>query len=95
MLYALLALIVLATWLYCLFDVMTTDEREVRLLPKFGWLLVVLLGLHIGSAAWLLFGRPRREVVERPSGPPPEAPRGPDDDPDFLRSLDRRIQDED
>jgi hypothetical protein len=100
-------------WLFCLFDVLTTDEVDVRRLPKFGWFLIVLLTMNFGSIAWLLFGRPRdprieleRRGLERTSErgsartPPAEPvsldlPRGPDDDPDFLKSLDRRIRGED
>ncbi|HEX2316091.1 MAG TPA: PLDc N-terminal domain-containing protein [Thermomonospora sp.] len=100
MLYVLLGLITVGVWLFCLFDVLTTDENDVRLLPKFGWFLLVLLGFLVGSALWLLAGRPR--VPAGPSGPRPPSPgprpappRGPDDDPDFLRGLDRRIRGED
>lgn len=110
MLYVLLGLITVGVWLFCLFDVLTTDEGDVRFLPKFGWFLVVLLGLQIGAALWLLFGRPRRTVVSpghlerrgdagsvwrQATDPPPEAPKGPDDDPDFMRNLDRRIRGDD
>ncbi|REE98022.1 PLDc N-terminal domain-containing protein [Thermomonospora umbrina] len=101
MLYVLLGLITVGIWLFCLFDVLTTDEGGTRLLPKFGWFLIVLLGFMIGSALWLLVGRPR--VPTGPSGTPggpsptspgprPAPPRGPDDDPDFLRGLERRIR---
>lgn len=113
MLYALLALIVLGVWMFCLIDVLTTDEGQVRGLPKFGWFLVVLLGFEIGAVLWLVFGRPRRPALARqygaddslesmtrhpswsPAGAHREAPRGPDDDPEFLASLDRRIRGED
>ena len=114
MFYVLVALIALGVWLYCLFDVLTTDEVEIRGLPKFGWFLVVLLTMNLGAIAWLLFGRPREARIgmeerrgleptgdNRFAGPPPpmppgvDLPRGPDDDPDFLKSLDRRIRGED
>ncbi|TNY38897.1 PLDc N-terminal domain-containing protein [Thermomonospora catenispora] len=101
MLYVLLGLITVSVWLFCLFDVLTTDEIDVRLLPKFGWFLIVLLGFAIGAALWLALGRPREPVGSgwtppgMQSGPRPEPPRGPDDDEEFLRSLDRRIRGED
>jgi hypothetical protein len=112
MLYVLLALIALGVWLYCLFDVLTTDEVDVRGLPKFLWFLIVLLTMNIGAIAWLLFGRPRevrigmdrrgfepateRDLARtRPEPPSFDPPRGPDDDPDFLKSLDRRLRGED
>lgn len=101
MVYALLVLIALAVWLYCLFEVMATDEAEVRSLTKRGWFLIVLLGFQVGALLWTMLGRPR--PAERaatggapplPPRPPAEAPKGPDDDPDFLRNLDRRIRGE-
>ncbi|GAA2115071.1 PLD nuclease N-terminal domain-containing protein [Actinomadura alba] len=99
MFYVLLALIALGVWLFCLFDVLTTDEAAVRLLPKFGWFLIVLLGFWIGALLWTLFGRPK-QVTEAWAGSPPspdqhDLPRGPDDDPDFLRNLDRHIHGDD
>jgi hypothetical protein len=113
MFYVLLALIALGLWLFCLFDVLTTDETDVRRLPKIVWFLIVLLTMNFGSIAWLLFGRPRDVHLEMerrglggtsqrrfahtlPQEPPIfDPPRGPDDDPDFLKSLDRRIRGED
>lgn len=107
MLYALLALLVLGVWMFCLLDVLTTEEGRTRGLPKFGWFLIVLLGFEIGAVLWLLLGRPRGERAamripdlprditgDLPAGLP-SAPRGPDDDPEFLRSLERRIRGED
>ncbi|MFC4058682.1 PLDc N-terminal domain-containing protein [Planomonospora corallina] len=97
----LLGLAVLAFWLYCLFDVITTPDEEVRYLPKILWVLVVVLLAMIGGLFWLLLGRPlgprapRLVLPPEVPGPRPQAPRGPDDDPDFLRDLDRRLRDED
>ncbi|MFG1998807.1 PLDc N-terminal domain-containing protein [Spirillospora sp. NPDC048911] len=96
MAFVLLVLILVGVWLFCLFDVLGTDETDVRHLPKFGWFLVVLLGFLLGAAAWLSLGRPRR-TPEEALWPPPGAsggPKGPDDDPAFLRDLDRRLRDD-
>jgi hypothetical protein len=104
MLYVVLGLIIVGVWLFCLFDVLTTDDAEVRLLPRFGWFLIVLLGFMPGAALWLLLGRPRVGAAGQGAAWPaagrsaavrPPAPKGPDDDPEFLRSLDRRIRGED
>jgi hypothetical protein len=99
MFYVLLALIALGVWLFCLFDVVTTDEADVRHLPKFGWFLIVLLGFWLGAGLWLAFGRPRQAPApearawDDSTGPDDhEQARGPDDDPDFLRDLDRKIR---
>lgn len=94
MLYVLVALIALGGWLYALFEVLTTDEADVRSLSKFTWILLVLLTFWFGAILWALFGRPRRGLVQvRGRGSP--APRGPDDDPEFLRNLDRRLRGDD
>jgi len=49
----------LVLWLYCIYDVITTDEAIVRHLPKLVWLLIVVLIPDIGSLLWLGLGRPQ------------------------------------
>lgn len=103
---AVLVLAALGIWLFCLFEVLSVDEAEARHLPKFAWFLIVLLGFELGAVAWLVFGRTRRRYVTAdvtvwpPSYlmEPPEVdepPRGPDDDPDFMRDLNRRLRGDD
>jgi hypothetical protein len=107
---AVVILAALGIWLYCLFEVLSTDEGETRHLPKFGWFLVVLLGFELGAAAWLLFGRRRGFVSasvpawpeyrtsrggEGAGDPGRQVPLGPDDDPEFLSRLDRRLRGDD
>ena len=46
-------------WIYCICDVITTDDAIIRHLPKLVWLLIVLLLADIGSILWLGLGRPR------------------------------------
>jgi hypothetical protein len=102
-----LTLIALGIWLYCIFDVLTTDEADVRRLPKFVWFAIVLLGFfEVGAVLWLVFGRPRARRTASGTGSSPasalpmsdgdeapaEPPKGPDDDPEFLRNLDRRLR---
>ena len=53
-----LGLAVLALWVFCLIDVITTDESLCRNLPKTVWLLLVVFLPAVGSLAWLLAGRP-------------------------------------
>lgn len=93
-----IGLALLAFWLYCLFDVITTSEEEVRHLPKVLWVVVVVFLFGLGGLLWLLLGRPRAYALAGDAaagGARPAAPRGPDDDPEFLRSLDRRLREED
>ena len=55
----LLALLVLGFWLFCLFDVITTDESQMRNLSKLWWVVIVLLFVVVGSIMWLVAGRPQ------------------------------------
>ena len=48
----------LVLWLYCIYDVITTQDALVRHLPKIVWLLIVVLLSDLGSFLWLAFGRP-------------------------------------
>jgi hypothetical protein len=62
---------------------------RVRTMPRFLWVLVILLIPLVGPIAYFLAGRPR--PAPREGGPvrrPPARPMSPDDDPDFLRSMD-------
>ena len=51
-------LILLAIWIYALFDVITTPDGATRHLPKIGWILIVIFLSTIGAAAWFFLGRP-------------------------------------
>jgi hypothetical protein len=107
---AVLVLVALGVWLYCLFEVLSTNEGEARHLPKFAWFMIVLLGFDLGAIVWLMFGRRRGFVTADVTAWPPDflmsgvggraapgapAPMGPDDDPEFLRQLDRRLRGDD
>ena len=90
------ALLSLALTVYCVIDAFQTPEADMRSLPKMAWIIVVLLFPVIGPVAWLLFGRPTRhslrtssqqQVEERRRDEDRRRPRGPDDDPDFLKDL--------
>jgi len=60
------SLIVLALWVFCLVDVITSDEYAVRHLPKTLWLIVVILLPLVGSVAWLAVGRPAGTTRDLP-----------------------------
>ena len=85
----LVGLVTLGLFVYCLIDVISTDEALARNLPKMVWLLLVILVPIIGSVAWLLLGRP-----ERAGFTPGDTryrtirPKGPDDHPGFLSAID-------
>ena len=63
------------------------SAERVRTMPRVLWVLVILFVPLIGPAAYFLVGRP---VTESPGGRPRRArrPSAPDDDPDFLKTLD-------
>ncbi|CAN5441801.1 hypothetical protein BH10ACT8_BH10ACT8_10000 [soil metagenome] len=64
----LLLVIAVIFWLWCLFDALTSDARQVRLLPKLVWVVLIVLFVPVlGPAAWMLLGRPRGGV--RPALP--------------------------
>jgi hypothetical protein len=89
------AVAVIGLVVYCVIDCVQTPTAQVRGLPKPLWLVLIVLTTIIGSVGWLLGGRPQQPtrarggaVPDAAGGTPPRA-LGPDDDPDFLRSLKR------
>ncbi|MCA1839183.1 MAG: PLD nuclease N-terminal domain-containing protein [Actinomycetota bacterium] len=95
----LLGVLLLGLWVYCIFDVISTDETAVQNLPKSAWLFIVIILPDVGSLAWLILGRPYG-VSWRPGGvsagrshaPTERAPRrrpmGPEDSPEFIAKID-------
>ena len=84
----LLTLAGLALTIYAVIDCIQTADDRVKHLPKIAWVVLVVLIPWVGPIAWLIVGRER----SFPSGPwnprrPITGPRGPEDDPDFLRNL--------
>jgi Phospholipase_D-nuclease N-terminal len=82
-------LVTVLFWLWAIFDCLTCDDRRVRNLPRWAWVAVILMSLQFGALAWTLFGRPRagQLMVGSRSRSSRGGPVGPDDDPDFLRTL--------
>jgi len=54
------SLLVLGFWLWALLDCIVSPRAEVRNLPKFVWLLLIVLLWVFGAAAWAFLGRPPR-----------------------------------
>ncbi|MBV2154545.1 PLD nuclease N-terminal domain-containing protein [Kitasatospora sp. SUK 42] len=90
----------LALWVWAFIDCLITPENEVRYLPKPIWLIIVLLFPPLGPIAWLVAGKQRgflragAGAADGRTGHPAGAPRGgrptaPDDDPEFLASLNK------
>lgn len=98
-------LFVMAMWVFCLVDVISSEEGSIRNLPKFPWLLIVLFFPLAGSIAWLVAGRPqdapRRSAHEREVPQFPEYDRpgraaavSPEDDEEFLRKVRERAEEQ-
>lgn len=95
-----LVIIELVLLVYCLVDCIQTEPAAVRTLPKPVWVLLIIVLPLFGGVGWLLAGKPERAAMGARGGswPSPKAsgssdyprsssPKGPDDDPDFLRSI--------
>ena len=80
----LLILLPIIFTIYTLVDCAGTDASEIRNLPKWGWLLIIIFVGTIGTIAYWIAGRPRRLGINR-GGYRRVLP--PDDDPDFLKKL--------
>lgn len=83
MLRVIAVLLGLAVYIWFIVDVLRTSGASTRTLPKYVWLLIVVLIPLLGGILWLLGGRPRGQGRRRNRGPV-----APDDDPAFLRQLD-------
>jgi hypothetical protein len=99
-LYSLFALIDLALVVIALIDCLSTEEFQIRALPRIAWVFIILLFSPVGPIAWFIAGRPARAVqlsngtAWRPGSGFPEnqrpktrGPLAPDDDPEFLKNL--------
>ena len=87
----LIPLLLLGLWIYCIFDVIASDDVLIRNLPKGMWLLIVIFLPDIGSLAWLLLGRPLY-AGWRPGDTTRRTPKrvvGPEDRPDFSAGPSR------
>ncbi|MFE0021414.1 PLDc N-terminal domain-containing protein [Amycolatopsis sp. NPDC059021] len=103
----LLGFLTLGLWIFCVVDVVVTDEASCRNMPKGLWLLLVLLVPLVGSIVWLVAGRPQtagrarapRGLFERDAPEYPEynrpgrfAATDPAADEEFLRKCRERAE---
>ncbi|MFG2516543.1 PLD nuclease N-terminal domain-containing protein [Streptomyces sp. NPDC048584] len=90
MLRVLMFLVPLALSIYAFIDCIGTKDDDIRHMPKPLWAILVLLFPLVGSISWLIAGKKRH-----PAGGSAWGGGGgrqqwvaPDDNPDFLKSLD-------
>ncbi len=98
-----LALVEIVLLVYCVLNIVTTPEGEVRNLPKLLWLVLVVILPLVGGIAWLVAGRPQgparsmpykgnRGVAPAPDRPGRATAFRPEDDEAFLRGLRERAE---
>ena len=79
--------LVFGATIYALIDCARADESQIKNLPKWGWLLLIILlgpqAVAIGPISYLIAGRNKPKGYKRPQ----RRILPPDDDPDFLGRL--------
>ncbi|MEV7328807.1 PLD nuclease N-terminal domain-containing protein [Micromonospora sp. NPDC093244] len=82
-----------------LISCLSAEEGQIRTLPRIAWVLIILFFPLVGSIAWFVAGREPGTRGTRPTGggtvERPRRPLAPDDDPEFLRSVQERAQQQD
>lgn len=100
MLRVLMFLVPLALSVYAFIDCISTKDDDIRHMPKPLWAILVLLFPLVGSISWLIAGKKRSPAADgwsgvRGGGRSRQQWVAPDDNPDFLKSLDEEKRDED
>ena len=84
-----LAVLSIALTVFALADCVQTQDDKVRGVPKWAWIVLIVLIPWVGPLTWLFVGKERNLG----GGPPRrQGPLAPDEDPDFLRRLDEDIR---
>lgn len=84
-----------------LISCLSAEDGQVRALPRYVWVILILLFPIVGAIVYFAVGRPIRAVpgsTWRAGGGFPEATRpqrAPDDDPAFLARLDEQTRRQD
>ncbi|GAA3164931.1 PLD nuclease N-terminal domain-containing protein [Streptomyces virens] len=95
MLRVLMFLVPLALSVYAFIDCISTEEDDIRHMPKPLWAILVLVFPLVGSISWIIAGKKRHpagaggaigSAWSRGGGRRQWV--APDDNPDFLKSLD-------
>ncbi|GAB3955294.1 PLD nuclease N-terminal domain-containing protein [Micromonospora vulcania] len=98
-LYVLLFLAQIVLAVCALISCLSAEEGQIRALPRIVWVLIILFFPLVGSIAWFVAGREPDAGARKawPGGTGSterqrRRPIAPDDDPEFLRSVQDRAQ---
>ncbi|MDN5686811.1 MAG: PLD nuclease N-terminal domain-containing protein [Brachybacterium sp.] len=91
MLRGFLVVLSIALTVFALADCVQTEDDKVRGVPKWAWVVLIVLLPWVGPITWLVVGkdRPNEGWTDRPRR---DGPTAPDEDPEFLRRLDEDIR---
>ena len=86
--YIVFSVVYLALVVFALVDVLTSNDGQVKHLPKIGWVILIVLLPLIGSIVWLIAGKDRAlPTMHRPEPVRPELSTEQE-----LAALDREIE---
>jgi hypothetical protein len=74
-------LVYVALAVYCVTDAVQHPQRNPYGLPKWAWVLIIVVFPYIGAITWLVLKFTRGDGGQR------SQPLAPDDDPEYLRWL--------
>ena len=60
----LLSLITIGVMIFAIVDIITSQEWQIKFLPKFAWVIIVILLPLIGSILWFVLGKERTVVAD-------------------------------
>ena len=86
-----LAVLSIALTVFSLADCVQTEDDKIRGLPKWAWIVLIVLIPWVGPITWLFVGKDRSTPLGG-GRPRRQGPLAPDEDPDFLRRLDEDIR---
>ena len=89
--YLVVGLATIALMIFALVDIITSDNWQVKHLPKLVWLLLVVLLPLIGSVVWLLVGKERQSSTETRAPIPPRETAPASTTEQELAAIDREI----
>lgn len=78
-------LIAIILAIYALVDLAQVEKERVALMPKWAWVIVILVLPYLGPIGWLIFGR--TSWGGGGGGGDDDPVPAPDNDPEFLKTL--------